>query len=117
MIRRPPRSTLFPYTTLFRSRPRSVEAINCSRLSGLLPGSRLILVMRIMGRRFQPSARRGPPYRFSPMVCARSEEHTSELQSPDHLVCRLLLEKKKNDTTSSVMNGLHLHNVQSVPTV
>src|SRR5438552_5844337 len=67
MIRRPPRSTLFPYTTLFRSwrcRPAT------SRSS---PAS---------------SARsRSPP---------RSEEHTSELQSPDHLVCRLLLEKKKN---------------------
>src|SRR5256885_9555974 len=73
MIRRPPRSTLFPYTTLFRSR----------------------------------SAGSGCPYRATPRrcrthgsartrCCTRSEEHTSELQSPCNLVCRLLLEKKKN---------------------
>src|SRR5258708_24214522 len=67
MIRRPPRSTLFPYTTLFRS------------VEGLIPGA---LAGRCIG--LQPHARYG-----------RSEEHTSELQSPDHLVCRLLLEKKK----------------------
>src|SRR5438552_10553277 len=66
MIRRPPRSTLFPYTTLFRS-----------LASELAPGPR--------------PARAGS----HPARCARSEEHTSELQSPDHLVCRLLLEKKK----------------------
>src|SRR5258708_21877968 len=78
MIRRPPRSTLFPYTTLFRSvhaRPRPVHR----------PGYR---------DRAQPhradSARLASP-------ATRSEEHTSELQSPDHLVCRLLLEKKKHD--------------------
>src|SRR5258708_29102502 len=67
MIRRPPRSTLFPYTTLFRSRAVGAR-------SGLrtLPGC-------------------GSKVRTTP----RSEEHTSELQSPDHLVCRLLLEKKK----------------------
>src|SRR5690348_17721323 len=65
MIRRPPRSTLFPYTTLFRSPP--------SAAGPRRPGWR------------RRSPRRGP----------RSEEHTSELQSPVHLVCRLLLEKKK----------------------
>src|SRR2546430_5523700 len=74
MIRRPPRSTLFPYTTLFRS------------------GSKLTLVMRIIGNRFQLSVRMVPEERASPM---RSEEHTSELQSQSNLVCRLLLEKKK----------------------
>src|SRR5947208_8052063 len=65
MLRRPPRSTLFPYTTLFRSSspPRT--------------------------------ARRRSPARSAPRLKWRSEEHTSELQSPDHLVCRLLLEKKK----------------------
>src|SRR3712207_8448110 len=91
MIRRPPRSTLFPYTTLFRSRVRSVLA---------RPGSR-------------PAARRGlTPHdddshhiteteRSIPMhqtQAARSEEHTSELQSRQYLVCRLLLEKKKKHT-------------------
>src|SRR5438552_14751270 len=65
MIRRPPRSTLFPYTTLFRSH---------RRVAGEVPG---------------PGARSGL------WLHDRSEEHTSELQTPDHLVCRLLLEKKK----------------------
>src|SRR5438552_14946737 len=68
MIRRPPRSTLFPYTTLFRSRR-----------------ARAPQVPRSARRQTAPTARSG----------GRSEEHTSELQSPDHLVCRLLLEKKK----------------------
>src|SRR5438552_5576521 len=75
MIRRPPRSTLFPYTTLFRS------ARNRARHRG----SRCL-------RTFSASlAWPGGENR----AAARSEEHTSELQSPDHLVCRLLLEKKK----------------------
>src|SRR5215216_7335169 len=78
MIRRPPRSTLFPYTTLFRSRTRrSRRAPRPRRRGGPPPGSR--------GRRPTAPGRAG----------RRSEEHTSELQSPDHLVCRLLLEKKK----------------------
>src|SRR5690348_18167340 len=71
MIRRPPRSTLFPYTTLFRSR----------RVAARDP------------RRGCAAHRRRRPDRARPP--ARSEEHTSELQSPVHLVCRLLLEKKK----------------------
>src|SRR6267154_5198538 len=66
MIRRPPRSTLFPYTTLFRSWKDAADRVHGTWLS---------------------------PYDWRP---ARSEEHTSELQSPVHLVCRLLLEKKKN---------------------
>src|SRR5438552_13616528 len=70
MIRRPPRSTLFPYTTLFRSSPSG--AARCRRAGSC-------------------TARR----RAGPSRRPRSEEHTSELQSPDHLVCRLLLEKKK----------------------
>src|SRR5256886_13513114 len=74
MIRRPPRSTLFPYTTLFRSRCRR------RRRSSL------------------PSARRG--WLARGRTCpSRSEEHTSELQSQSNLVCRLLLEKKKNNIT------------------
>src|SRR5436309_11537651 len=76
MIRRPPRSTLFPYTTLFRPRARGP----------LGQGRR-----RIRGRQHAPAARtaRAAGARF------RSEEHTSELQSRENLVCRLLLEKKK----------------------
>src|SRR5437899_8476810 len=83
MIRRPPRSTLFPYTTLFRS-PRSTKT------SGGRPSRR-------------------PPTHAS---ACRSEEHTSELQSLRHLVCRLLLEKKKtrsitNNITQSQIDNAH----------
>src|SRR5436853_6694675 len=85
MIRRPPRSTLFPYTTLFRSpRPRT------------------------RGR----SGRRRPAGRARPR---RSEEHTSELQSLRHLVCRLLLEKKKNRATAdhqSKKRSVKQHNIE-----
>src|SRR2546422_2150854 len=73
MIRRPPRSTLFPYTTLFRSH----------RVAGEVQGQR-------QGHRAHPIERHG-----AKIEARRSEEHTSELQSRLHLVCRLLLEKKK----------------------
>src|SRR5256885_6247843 len=73
MIRRPPRSTLFPYTTLFRS-------LSCGRHPAIAWPSR--------GRRSGK--------------CRRSEEHTSELQSPCNLVCRLLLEKKKKNTKTQL---------------
>src|SRR4051794_41625614 len=83
MIRRPPRSTLFPYTTLFRSPRRRCRASPARR--GGAPRSRRGSASR------RPTCRdRGAP--------PRSEEHTSELQSPVHLVCRLLLEKKKKST-------------------
>src|SRR5436189_1072790 len=75
MIRRPPRSTLFPYTTLFRS-----------------PAKRLMVPTRSPGS--ASGSARGPPSGAN-ACCMRSEEHTSELQSPMYLVCRLLLEKKK----------------------
>src|SRR2546430_8898428 len=94
MIRRPPRSTLFPYTTLFRSgRPRLVWV-------EILRGYQLIL------RRPRASASplMGYPWTFEHRVRdrreMRSEEHTSELQSQSNLVCRLLLEKKKKTTIS-----------------
>src|SRR5258705_8658968 len=77
MIRRPPRSTLFPYTTLFRSPAASIVA----------PGHR--------------AARHGAAYGTVPSAATRSEEHTSELQSLRHLVCRLLLEKKKKKNAVS----------------
>src|SRR5258708_16599802 len=84
MIRRPPRSTLFPYTTLFRSCSRCARtratASSCSR-SGVSCATKC---SRRACRRLK-----------------RSEEHTSELQSPDHLVCRLLLEKKKKQKGNS----------------
>src|SRR5258708_10491179 len=78
MIRRPPRSTLFPYTTLFRS--QAEDGIRDDLVTGVqtcaLPNSSHQIISYAV-------------------FCLRSEEHTSELQSPDHLVCRLLLEKKK----------------------
>src|SRR5258708_31475146 len=81
MIRRPPRSTLFPYTTLFRSAP-------AGRLPGEAAGA---------GPAHVPvrPRRANDPAQAPAGAGQRSEEHTSELQSPDHLVCRLLLEKKK----------------------
>src|SRR5256885_7980099 len=81
MIRRPPRSTLFPYTTLFRSRG------GAGRI-GVPAGPVIRGRARARGRLLRRLARRAP-------ALPRSEEHTSELQSPCNLVCRLLLEKKK----------------------
>src|SRR5690348_17784716 len=79
MIRRPPRSTLFPYTTLFRSVPGGTAATGTIDSSG----------------------------KYTPPESMRSEEHTSELQSPVHLVCRLLLEKKKNKNKYFKHNNNH----------
>src|SRR3712207_8409671 len=95
MIRRPPRSTLFPYTTLFRSAAR-----RRGRGAGGVRGVRARegLLGRCAGRLAAPVAvvavAVGPG-----VVLARSEEHTSELQSRQYLVCRLLLEKKTNSST------------------
>src|SRR5947208_13098659 len=102
MLRRRPRSTLFPYTTLFRSPTRVQEALSHARrcLDGFAR-------LEDTGEAVQ-----------------RSEEHTSELQSPDHLVCRLLLEKKKRiaervidhgHTAHDVRNGYHEHRHTRVP--
>src|SRR2546430_8838168 len=83
MIRRPPRSTLFPYTTLFRSR----QHLHLRRRKPAEIGQRPELSLR----------RRGPPrLQVEWQALVRSEEHTSELQSQSNLVCRLLLEKKNN---------------------
>src|SRR3712207_7888898 len=78
MIRRPPRSTLFPYTTLFRSSQRGLECLCRRQWRAASPGS--------CRDRHEPSG----------VATGRSEEHTSELQSRQYLVCRLLLEKKKH---------------------
>src|SRR5258708_27679127 len=85
MIRRPPRSTLFPYTTLFRSRRGQ-----CGEMRKR-PVPDLRARCAVAGK--------------SGANLDRSEEHTSELQSPDHLVCRLLLEKKKKNQTSTRMRA------------
>src|SRR3989449_4743257 len=89
MIRRPPRSTLFPYTTLFRSRP-PVDALE--RIAGAVFAEREEL-LGVADRRRERDAARLVAARSRQLE--RSEEHTSELQSRLHLVCRLLLEKKK----------------------
>src|SRR2546430_6423189 len=98
MIRRPPRSTLFPYTTLFRSR-RNIER-KIHSIWGLLEIERdakaLLIYVRLLSRRRASSIRtRAGPTLISSPIMGRSEEHTSELQSQSNLVCRLLLEKKK----------------------
>src|SRR5256885_13210651 len=96
MIRRPPRSTLFPYTTLFRSGDLAVR----------------VAEVRVQ---VEPIRRPRGQLELAPLVpgdeLARSEEHTSELQSPCNLVCRLLLEKKnKSDHTCSYTTTTQLHN-------
>src|SRR5690348_17812957 len=98
MIPRPPRSTLFPYTTLFRSRSVAAEAEIIGARAADRPAAALLAQFeqrtvvdadnrRIVGLRLVD--------RLKQLELLRSEEHTSELQSPVHLVCRLLLEKKK----------------------
>src|SRR5258707_11492561 len=96
MIRRPPRSTLFPYTTLFRScrvlrivRARAAVWLSCS---GIIEG----IALREMSEDHV-------------VVCRRSEEHTSELQSRQYLVCRLLLEKKKKCNMARIHPLKQLH--------
>src|SRR5258708_29043132 len=97
MIRRPPRSTLFPYTTLFRSVLATTALVESCSSMGLLPiGNNPIEL--------------------------RSEEHTSELQSPDHLVCRLLLEKKKKTewrqrTAHRVLPSVTVFLINGPPTI
>src|SRR5258708_11307959 len=93
MIRRPPRSTLFPYTTLFRS--RSGTRNRTAALAS--PASPSPWLMLSYSSAPYPTHQKSMSHGEGE---ARSEEHTSELQSPDHLVCRLLLEKKK--TTFSI---------------
>src|SRR5690242_21453573 len=98
MTRRPPRSTLFPYTTLFRSHRRGCDAaITSPRRTRLLPPARALAGHPAAGGRTEGCAmtvHRRDTRRHAPTP-ARSEEHTSELQSHVNLVCRLLLEKKK----------------------
>src|SRR3712207_7280914 len=102
MIRRPPRSTLFPYTTLFRSvRLRYLPQIDTKRMEA--PSHTLLAVLDAMrGRRHDVlHIHATGPALFSVL---RSEEHTSELQSRQYLVCRLLLEKKKTIKIYSLYN-------------
>src|SRR5258708_28516373 len=93
MIRRPPRSTLFPYTTLFRSPVAEIARVKLSN--------------RVMRKTASVLVDRRRLSKVFVNLIERSEEHTSELQSPDHIVCRLLLEKKKNSMTD--MHGRPRH--------
>src|SRR5262245_64120742 len=102
MLRRPPRSTLFPYTTLFRSCRATCESARAwSDAAGVSGGSRKPT------RRHRPGVHRR---------LRRSEEHTSELQSLRHLVCRLLLEKKKNKNNEQYINNTSYKNNEQVTT-
>src|SRR2546422_3384479 len=96
MIRRPPRSTLFPYTTLFRS--AFLHLLERVRLRRCLPEQ---YPMNVLGRMATGSTHHDRSALFVP----RSEEHTSELQSRLHLVCRLLLEKKKKNNRTETQHG------------
>src|SRR3712207_7231669 len=100
MIRRPPRSTLFPYTTLFRS-PRKECRTSANAISEPSAVARMVAVA--LTARLSRTDSHSPSgsqmldqlFHVNESNCARSEEHTSELQSRQYLVCRLLLEKKK----------------------
>src|SRR3712207_8763634 len=95
MIRRPPRSTLFPYTTLFRSVSMTSTTTLLKRGVGSAPSALLSSMLR----------------RCAPL--ARSEEHTSELQSRQYLVCRLLLEKKNKDTITTMLDTNYVQDTTS----
>src|SRR3712207_7635741 len=97
MIRRPPRSTLFPYTTLFRSGQRwhARDEAALERFGSTSPGHHLRVCTREQQSTLDKSARTGRR--------VRSEEHTSELQSRQYLVCRLLLEKKNNTAAHNLL--------------
>src|SRR2546427_9274435 len=97
MIRRPPRSTLFPYTTLFRS-PGAPSAAARADVRGLRREGTRVLASRAL---------RG--------LAHRSEEHTSELQSQSNLVCRLLLEKKKHKTAPTTLSECHTQPARNQP--
>src|SRR5258707_11958649 len=101
MIRRPPRSTLFPYTTLFRSNGRALPA-----------GSRKILWKDLKGKTAKIDLVRSDKSPRHPVIVRadRSEEHTSELQSRQYLVCRLLLEKKKKKVKKNKLGKINNNN-------
>src|SRR5256885_5184714 len=98
MIRRPPRSTLFPYTTLFRS-PEQAWASRNERTTAAPLDKEILLIRRNFAFCFLAGGSSAVRTR---VMVARSEEHTSELQSPCNLVCRLLLEKKKKKIIHNV---------------
>src|SRR5258708_29213226 len=98
MIRRPPRSTLFPYTTLFRSPAEAVLGLVLASARTTAQVHDIVLLGHLARCLVRAAIERQPASTCNGQD-DRSEEHTSELQSPDHLVCRLLLEKKNNNVT------------------
>src|SRR5690348_17936184 len=101
MIRRPPRSTLFPYTTLFRS-------AHGDREFGYIQTRMGVARKTVVGHASNPAVSKSiGTWSRAASGWARSEEHTSELQSPVHLVCRLLLEKKKKNKMKTVACDAH----------
>src|SRR3712207_6938780 len=98
MIRRPPRSTLFPYTTLFRSRVAAVGREGLLKHEAIGTPERTTRPFRLL---VQEDGSERVERADVVLDCTRSEEHTSELQSRQYLVCRLLLEKKKNSLSTS----------------
>src|SRR2546426_5349704 len=120
MIRRPPRSTLFPYTTLFRS----PVLRQLDRRARQIAGIALQLLLEFLEQRER--VRRGAREAGEDLAAferpdfvrvGRSEEHTSELQSPCNLVCRLLLEKKKRHTEAECSNPIPAHNAPTAFTL
>src|SRR3712207_8130129 len=100
MIRRPPRSTLFPYTTLFRSLindPPVADSANATELDPKIFGGRAMTYYGRWTYKFEIASEKGAAGAL--IIHERSEEHTSELQSRQYLVCRLLLEKKQHLST------------------
>src|SRR5690348_17937640 len=102
MIRRPPRSTLFPYTTLFRSQrillSTTRQVAELAQYGHVIPGHPPLRDLSILHAEHRAK-----------IEVHRSEEHTSELQSPVHLVCRLLLEKKKKKNTENKRRASYLY--------
>src|SRR5258708_28610488 len=101
MIRRPPRSTLFPYTTLFRSYDAKRQPAPIVEAACWSHGRRKFFDLAKLTK--APIAIEAVRRIDELFEIERSEEHTSELQSPDHLVCRLLLEKKKNKSSMTCL--------------
>src|SRR2546430_11810613 len=102
MIRRPPRSTLFPYTTLFRSTRPAIVPNDVAETLPTRAQFRLTCAVSFGSRARRSRLVVSTP----PLFLRRSEEHTSELQSQSNLVCRLLLEKKKNKQTNSIQTEM-----------
>src|SRR5947208_4147078 len=110
-MRRPARSTLFPYTTLFRSGAGRDRGVGDALVPGVVGGEQLLPEQRrhrAVLQRLQEQPAAACRARRAREGGERSEEHTSELQSPDHLVCRLLLEKKKQNNKEPLRRAAHV---------